>query len=289
MTNKISFSLKTVRMTTPQSYLALVKQFTPLDLILFKGSDYVSDAICIVEQKILGDGEFSHCGILVNSDLLPTVPQLIPGRWYIWESTMSATSGILSDFTDGQPNVETGKGKFGVQIRDLEQVVTAYTKNGGKVAWAKLLNNPWGGVGRLVSHNNLVKTVCDVNKIYGTRTYDVNCLDLFGTVFPCMRKPRDLFDSMLYDGHLVLTSFHLEANTPNDPGITGWQFCSELVARVYEAIGLISPNLDPRDFAPVDFLGVSPKLTACLVVTPVYITPSLNTEMYVYNKKPRRK
>ena len=271
---------------TPQSYLAIAKQFTPLDLILFKGSDYVSDAICIVEQKILDEGDFSHCGILVNSDLLPTIPQLIPGRWYVWESTLSATSGILSQFTDGQPNIETGNGKFGVQIRDFEQVVTAYTKSGGKVAWAKLLSNPWGNVS---PHNNLVKTVCDVNKIYGTQTYDANCLDLLGAIFPCIRKPRDLFDSMLYDGHLVLTSFHLEANNPNDLGITGWQFCSELVARVYQAIGLISKDLDPRDFTPVDFLGVNPKLVKRLVVTPVYITPSLNTEMYVYTKVPRRK
>lgn len=270
---------------TPQTYSDVVQQFTPLDLILFRGSDYISDAISILEQKVLGDGDFSHDAILVNSDLLPTVPQLIPGRWYIWESTMSATSGILSDFTDGQPNVETNTGKFGVQIRDFEQVVTAYTQGGGKVAWAKLLNNPWLGSNR----PNLVQTICNVNTIYGTRTYDANCFDLFGVIFPCMRKPRDVFDSILYDGHLILTTLHVESSDPNNPGMVGWQFCSELVARVYQASGLINPKLDPRNFAPVNYLGVNPTLIPCLVATPIYMAPDPNRAIYKYTKVKRLK
>lgn len=256
---------------TPQSYSALVKQFTPLDLILFKGNSYISDAISLGEQKAFGDGEFSHSAILITSDVLPSVTQLIPGRWYIWESTVASSGDV--------PNIETGTVKIGVQIRDLEQVVTAYTTSGGKTAWAKLLNNPWNDS---TSRKSIVKTISDINNTYGTQSYDFNCCDLLAVAFPCLRRSRNIFDSILYEGHLILTTFHVES--PDSPAIVGWQFCSELVARVYQAIGIIDPKLDPRNFAPVSFIGATPELIPCLVVKPVYITPDINRGIYLYSK-----
>ena len=43
---------------------------------------------------------------------------------------------------DGVNNIETGKATFGVQIRDLEDVVDKYDNdNDTKIGWCQLVNN----------------------------------------------------------------------------------------------------------------------------------------------------
>ena len=37
-------------------------RINPLDVILFRGTDPVSHAICFVEAKTFGRGDFSHAG-----------------------------------------------------------------------------------------------------------------------------------------------------------------------------------------------------------------------------------
>ena len=189
------------------SYSQIKSKLSPLDLILFKGTDIISDTIRFFEKDELNSGLFSHCGLLVNSEILPTIKQLIPGRWYVWESTMSATHGLLSYFSDGVPNAITGTGKLGVQIRDLEDVIDAYLKSkDSAIAWCKLKNNPWyqqSGEWYLMYLNRkrkLIKTVTDTHLLYGNRTYDCNIIDLFGAIFPFLRIPRDVFDESLVEG-----------------------------------------------------------------------------------------
>lgn len=238
------------------TYADAAKNFQPLDLILFRGSDFVSDTIRLFEAAELKNGQFSHSGVLVNSEILPSVPQLTPGRWYVWESTASATSGILEKFTTDVPNALTGKGKFGVQIRDFEEVVSAYLQSSGAaVAWCPLKSNPWT---RLPNENDvvyadrkaeLIQDVRDVFVEYGTRTYDANCLDLFASLLPCLRKPRDKFRAFLVGERKILSSVDLKL----DP--LGWIFCSQLVTLIYQEVGVISGSINPLNVVPVDFLG----------------------------------
>ena len=42
----------------------------PLDVILFRGVDPVSKAICFMEARKLGRGDFSHAGLAVTRDAL---------------------------------------------------------------------------------------------------------------------------------------------------------------------------------------------------------------------------
>src|SRR5262245_63829703 len=106
----------------------------PIDLILFRGTDPVSHAICFLEAKKLGRGDFSHVGLAVTREALD-LPFLEPGKLYVWESTFSAPVGFWAKFTDRVPDRETEGVRFGVQIRDLELVVPGYASSGGKVAW----------------------------------------------------------------------------------------------------------------------------------------------------------
>src|SRR5579885_1883326 len=111
-------------------------QIKAFDIIVFRGAELVSDTISIVEEVFIGDGEWTHVGMIITADLLP-FKNGIPGKLYLWESTMSGKFG-------GGPNdVETGKGDFGVQIRDLEAVINSYDKPADtKIGWCKLIKNP---------------------------------------------------------------------------------------------------------------------------------------------------
>lgn len=51
----------------------------PLDVILFRGVDPVSRAICFLEQKQLGRGDFSHVGLAITREALD-LPFLEPGK-----------------------------------------------------------------------------------------------------------------------------------------------------------------------------------------------------------------
>lgn len=255
------------------SYEKLKNKLTPLDLLLFKGTDCVSDTIRFCEEEELKDGLFSHCGLVVNSEILPNVKQLVKGKWYVWESTLSATHGILRDFTDGVPSI-TGQGKFGVQIRDLEAVVNAYLKTPNtKIAWCKLITNPWNKKdkeGYFAYYNRkkkLIETVTDTHLIYGNRTYDCNVFDLLGALFPIFRIPRDIFDELLVCDEKILTSIDINI----DP--TGWLFCSELVTIVYQRIKLIDLTVNPHNIVPVDFILINDSPVPKLVEMPIYVNP----------------
>jgi hypothetical protein len=84
----------------------------PLDVLLFRGVDAVSHAICFFEGKVFGHGDFSHAGVAVTREVLD-LPFLEPGKVYVWESTLSAPAGFLAHFTDKVPDRETE----GVRLR----------------------------------------------------------------------------------------------------------------------------------------------------------------------------
>ena len=289
------------------SYQEMKHRFKPLDLLLFRGTDFISNTVSIVSRLTTGNGDFSHVGLLVNKELLPTVDCLVEGKWYVWESTFTAVGSFLENFSDGIPTVTTGKGKLGVQIRDIELVVKNYTASGGKIAWAALKNNPWTNR----SHRKVAKEVSAIHKIVGNRTYEIGCFNLAAAAFPCLRKPRDMFNSLMNDEEEIYVSWDpiltpgeqkkiddlykresipqvtsleeledipirdnlgariaLEINNQN---ISGWLFCSELVALVYQQLGLIDPKLDPQNAIPVDFLGCDIDGIPRLVDAPIYL------------------
>lgn len=240
-------------------YSEIQNKFTPLDLLFFRGTEILSNTISVLEAKMNGNGDFSHVGVLINSELIPTVPQLKPGRWYVWESTISSTSVLIENLTDGAVNVENGRGTIGVQIRDLEEVIGYYTKDGGKVAWGQLLNNPWTQTQDFPKQReDLIKRVCVVHKLVGTRTYDFNILALLASIFPCLRKPRDVFNEIMINGYSLLVSWKLPSNdvkADTSPTPAGWLFCSELVAIIYQRVGVLAADVNPQNVVPIDFLG----------------------------------
>ncbi len=190
----------------------------PFDLILFKGSNLISDLIQAGEYLSTKRNDFSHVAMLVNNIVLP-IPQLLPNNWYILESTSNLSS------SDGPVNVLTGKRKFGVQIRNLKQVIEKYD---GEVYYAPLIDKP-------TTPDQLIN-VFNENK---NKIYELNCLELCASAFKCCRKLRD-------DVEIVFKNYKVD----------DMLFCSELVAIVLQRIGILPTSIDPKNYIPVDVLGI---------------------------------
>jgi len=225
----------------------------PLDLLVFRGGDFVSNLISNLETSELGCGDVTHVGVAINRRLCPSIKDFHPNAskdlLYIWESTLSG------HMTDGIPHAETGKSKFGVQLRVLEDVVGGYLKNKkANVGVAKLKNNP--AIRREGESDEdyknrrkgLKQQIHTVYVKYNHTSYNGNVLNLFGALFPKLRPLRNAAANLA-------KKFHHEHR---------WLFCSEFAAVLYEAIGVINDDtdgvhdgklLDPRDVVPMDFLG----------------------------------
>lgn len=213
------------------SYDELVRVARPLDLLLFRGTDAVSGMISRLQKCRLGDGSFTHVGIVVTSDLWAH-PNIVPGQLYVWESTMSMSCFGL---TDGVPDVEHSRGRFGVQIRSLRAVVQSYA---GTVNWAPLRSNPFADEElRPFVREQFRK----IQTQYGDATYDASMLELFSAMFPPLRWMRNTARWCRTCGGCRKES--------------EWVFCSEGVAMIYQSVGVIESKFAPRDVVPMDFLG----------------------------------
>ena len=103
----------------------IINRIQPLDLLFLKGTDFVNEAVRVNEDKSYSNDEFSHVVLVINSELCPFLSHLIPERLYVWQS------------------VSIG-GQSGVEVRDLEEMVTSYCGTEDcSVAWGQLKNNPW--------------------------------------------------------------------------------------------------------------------------------------------------
>jgi hypothetical protein len=222
-------------------------EIKPPDIILFRGIDPVSRAICFMEAKTFGRGDFSHAGVAVTREALD-LPFLEPGKIYVWESTLSAPAGFWARFTDKVPDVETKGVRFGVQIRDLELVIPGYESNGGKVAWCAYR-------GKRPPIEELRRHLLALHAEYGHAPYTTNLLEVFGVVFPALRGVRDRFDRAEDRlAHVVNVVLDRARTHKRLEDAEHHVFCSEWAGIVYQRLGLTKPDFDPRLAAPVTAL-----------------------------------
>jgi|SRR5215510_4062684 len=233
----------------------------PLDLILFRGVDPVSSAICFVEERRLGRGDFSHAGLAITRDALD-LPFLEPGKVYVWESTLSAPAGFWARFTDKVPDVETAGVRFGVQIRDLELVVPGYSSNGGRVAWCAF----HGDRPPIEAMRPRLRALYEE---FGHAPYNRNLLALFSVVFPALRPASGHF-ARAEDrvAHFVNDVLHRAREHKSVADAEHHMFCSEWVGTVYKRLGLSTPQFDPHVAAPV-----TPLLRPKMFAEPVILDP----------------
>ncbi len=250
---------------TPLS--AIQSQIQPLDLIVFRGDGLVADAISMAEKWKFNSGEWTHMAMVITTDLVP-IKNGKPGQLYIWESTMSLHSG------NGINSVETGKGDFGVQIRNLADVVDKYDSSAeSRIGWCQLVNNP---IKRRdedsdQEYNNRLESVRQIlTQFYysrGDATYDYNLCRLCSTVCENSNSSR---------GCGILDICGRSDNL----------FCSELIVILYQLLGLLPAEIDPEKIAPEELLGnlhpESQPLRSPVKLPPVVITREWSKSKRVY-------
>lgn len=211
----------------------VMQKLDPMDLVLFKGGDFVSKFITTAEKFVNGVDTFSHVGVIVTRESCG-LKFLKKNRKYIWESTMSGPLG------NGVKNVQ-GKSMLGVQVRDIGQLLKNCRAAGNvDIAVAKIHNNPFLSP---ITCKDVTKRLRKCMKLYNGRNYDYNCFSLGSALFPAIRGCRR----------------QIEKHT----GTQKWMFCSELVASVYRDIGIIEETVCPSDVLPTDFIdNSSPKVNS---------------------------
>lgn len=251
------------------------KQCRPLDLLVFRGSEGVSKLIRKLQKKEVGSGDVSHVEVVITPEWCDRITKLStkfkafpshesfkPHPRYLlsWGSTLS---GKLND---GVNDGETGKVKFGVQVRDLKLLVKKYaSKEGANVGVCRLKFNPTGpgadptetmmetDFSRGLTDEEkaeLKKKIGEAYDRYHESVYNFNILDLLASLYPELRPTRDRL-------HKILRKHFLK-------GKDEFLFCSEFAASLYQDLGIINDATDGKvdgevleagNVVPVDFLG----------------------------------
>jgi len=222
-----------------------MEDIRPLDLVLFRGSDLISWIIREVQYIEFKMDNYSHVGVVVDNNILPNIPQLKSGRKYILEST-------LGEYI---PDVLTGNIKFGVQIRDLEDVIRSYTLiPGSEVGYCRLKPYPL----------NVVDKMNEVIKEYADKFYETNPIRLLACVFPSLRWLRLVEDYIFIEGHRILSSIKAIDYNQNIDNISIKDairyvdnlslFCSQLAVIVYQRLNLLPNTINPSDISPIQMI-----------------------------------
>jgi hypothetical protein len=215
-----------------ETFDTLKTQISDLDLIFFRGYDLVSKTIMEAEKLWLGDGNWSHVGLVISKRSLSTLNSNDPiDTLYVWESTMSSTDKLIT--ADPTVDIESGKGVFGVQIRKLEDVIQNTLKEGAGVGWSKLVNNPLkqrteeSDDDYTVRKAHIYEKLNELHEKYYHKPYPLNVFRIARGLFTC-------------------------CICINPVGTRKAVFCSEFVAIVYEALGIISRRFTPGEVIPVE-------------------------------------
>ncbi len=219
-------SMKTRRRADPATlekpgaaWSEIRSQLKTLDMILFRGWDWVSRGMIRVERRALGAqaAHYTHLGIVMRGSDFPKT-----SRFY--SDTMLYVFECTDPKEDGVTNFD-GKNFTGVQLRDLDAIVLHYDCfEDSELAWMCMHDN----VRPDIDPEELERVV----ERYLDREFDWNPLDLFGAVYEGVRPWRNLLERTHSSKKL---------------------FCSQLVALVLRDLGVLPSDIEPLDVLPCDF------------------------------------
>lgn len=195
------------------------RQLKTLDMIQFRGWDWVSRGMLRFEKRALGPeaGHFTHGGLVIHGSDFPRTSRFHDdGKLYVFECTDPKEDEVLN-FDD--------KKFTGVQLRDLDAVVLHYDcSEETELAWMRMHDE----VRPHIEAEDLERVV----ERYVDRKFEWNPLYLLGALYKTVRPWRRLY-GRAHPSEKI--------------------FCSQLTALVLQDLGLLSPDVDPLDVLPSDF------------------------------------
>ena len=222
------------------------------DLLLFKGTDFISSTITKIEAfedgpKVKEVANFSHVGVVIRGEDLLPIKDKTEESWlranevYVLESTMSG------DLADGCKDVH-GETHLGVQLRVLEDVVRHYDEpKDSRIAWCAL---------NVHLPNGKRAAVREEYEKYRGISYDLSAIDLAACAFPILRPIRDntMFEHIRDSLCKLAYGIRRADDEKCDNVVSNWQFCSEMAANIYKDIGLLPEEVNASNAMPSDFV-----------------------------------
>lgn len=198
-----------------------------LDMIQFRGWDWISRGMLRVEQRALGakGGRYTHVALVMRgSDFPKTSPYHNDTKLYAFECTDPKEDGVTNF---------NGKKFSGVQLRDLDAIVPNYDRSEDtELAWMRMHDE----VRPDIDPEELERVV----ERYLDRKFDWNPLHLFGALYKSVRPWRNLFERTYSSKRL---------------------FCSQLTALVLRDLGVLASEIEPLDVLPSDFRSLDRQQT----------------------------
>lgn len=216
----------------------------PLDLVFFQGQEIMSKSIMTVESIVSKKrmSLYSHVGVVIDKTILP-IPEVGEGL-YILESTL----GIRYPKGGDVPKDIRGKGRFGVQIRVLEEVIMGYR---GSIAIGPLIVP--------VDKDLARERTMEIWNYYKDGRYAGDLLSLLSSAFSCLRPPARITRHIYTEAGRII-----HVGEPDVPYV----MCSQLVCLLYQSLGLVPKDVDPENVMPLDFLdirGIFPSMIGDLI------------------------
>lgn len=208
-----------------------ISKIMSLEIVLFSGSRHFSKLIQYCQKRQLMDqvsqskevqcALFSHVGILINSQMVPSERNMIPGSVYIFESAGSDVRDVR------------GKHVIGVQVRDFRKILEHCIEIDEKVA-----------IVSLKATKDLSPD--EINSLIGERS-DKFIMTTVGIPYPLnVMKMVAAFNGKV---RKVLNDMHRVHILPKT------YFCSQLVADFLKFLGIVPEFCDPTSVLPMDFCG----------------------------------
>jgi hypothetical protein len=229
-----------------------ISKIRPFDLLVFKGSDGISNVIMMIQKFVTGVDGASHVEIAMSPRYCSKIKTpLSDDAMFSWTSTLSGS------LNDGVNNAETDFTFFGIQFRKLNELVFAYNDDpSANIGVCRLINNPIekreDETDKQYSArmDDLKATMDKMYKKYNGRGYNFSPIALLAAVFPFIRSLRRRVQRQS------------AARAQERHGL----FCSEFIASLYIDLGIINDLTDgvadgevsivPGDVIPVDLINL---------------------------------
>ena len=204
------------------NYQQTLDQVKCLDLIYFKkNSSSVSSAPS--SSKTRGS-KYSHAGMIVNSEVLPSVAGMKTGSYYVLQTSgsgdLTSSDGSVAPGPDSTDTTETSSGRsikyYGVHLTELGTVLKRYTNPdlSAGVAMAKFRDNPLIQ-GANESSNKFKKRkktiISQIEQFYQKS----KARNLGRKIFGLMRKSNKRPEGLKFSHHIVHTGSTYDAYGSN--------------------------------------------------------------------------
>jgi hypothetical protein len=190
---------------------SLLNDMESFDLLYINYNYYRSTLSRAFQKIYTGNGTWSHVGIIIKNDIIPTIENKI----YIWHSSVRSE---------------------GVQLYELEKYCKLQDLNITEIGWCKLKNNP------------LHRKMNDTDEGYNQRIKKIKKQINYFYIHTKNSTFNHFMPKLVFPFLQNLSSKQLKPYMRLN--IKKSYFCSEFVTTIYKIINAVDKNIEPDSTLP---------------------------------------